>query len=1316
MSKIEKMRICGVRSFDHKGWENISFNTPLTLIVGLNGSGKTTIIECLKYATTGAQPPNSKVGGAFIHDPKLCGEKEVLAQVKLSFQSTTGSRMVITRSMQLTVTKTARKMKTLDAGLMVNNGGERTAVSHKVGEIDKIMQTALGVSEAVLDNVIFCHQDDSLWPMSEPSQLKKKFDDIFEATKYTKAVDSLKSLKKDYAQQIKGMIADESIAKDNKDKGEKTKSRCEELSAQIDQLSEEALKDKANMEAVREVVDAKQAQAAEFWELVQKLRTNKERVKFSEENLESLQKRIKPLSESDEWLKSTLDQYADRILEMEQQDEQLQKQYRDQQQKVSANTTELGKKQADLGRQQALKQAYEGELESRVQLVKSAASKHSIRGYDDDINESRVNEFIERIKKLSRDKERELERAKTATNDELKNVQTTLTELQNQHAIRVQEKVTAKQTISNNERKVGPKQTELGFIQFDEGDKTGLEASHNETKELLEKLRTQFDGAGWDNRISTSNGRLRELEDEEKSLRKEAFEINKRSNDRAQLDYVMGELKKTKGKLDTMKATHGAKLDSILGSEWQVDTLAKDFQSALDREKDEVSDATNGQEAAKKSHSEAGFRFNALREDLKAKKEQLKACENAVLNSIKDEDLKPLVSVEEYPRELNQLEEERDEIRDNIDGFKHKIEYFTQCLTTIQTKDMCKLCERGFVEESHRSAAMKKIQKLLNKDARERLQGELEMYNEQLKTAKAAQSQYDIYQSLKDEIPNIEQDMKKAEDEKQRLLEEVEHHDSIVERKNARQRDVESLTHIISSIIRYHNDITDHEAKIDSLASQQSITGSIMTADDIQERQTACSESMRGVREQVSKISSEKDAAKDKINDVERDLSRKSQRLRDVIHGLAKKQALRKEIDELLESSTQQRETMNRADAELESLKPKIDTAKAKYEDIQQQGHAKEREVRSQKEKLADTVRQFLQHEKNINGYIDNSGPENLAACERAIKFIQQDQKRISEEMNGITTELNALRAKKSDSDRLKTNISDNILYRQELAKLEVYKKQTIDLESQNVEGNFQTLTKEAERIQATFYDHRRLYQQKTAVLSEKDQNLAQYLQDWDLNYKNARSEYRTAMIKVKTTRAAIDDLGKMITAMDKAIVKFHSVKMEEINRIAGELWQTTYQGTDVDTIMIRSEKDEGETAAGNKKTNYKYRVVMVKQDVEMDMRGRCSAGQKVLACIIIRLALAECFGINCGLIALDEPTTNLDQDNIKALAQSLHDIIKSRQQQANFQLIIITHDEEFLKVMQCSDFCDDFYQVSRDQEQNSKIEKIPIAQVMEGN
>lgn len=40
--------------------------------------------------------------------------------------------------------------------------------------------------QAILENVIFVHQEDSNWPLSDGQTLKKKFDDIFAATKYTK--------------------------------------------------------------------------------------------------------------------------------------------------------------------------------------------------------------------------------------------------------------------------------------------------------------------------------------------------------------------------------------------------------------------------------------------------------------------------------------------------------------------------------------------------------------------------------------------------------------------------------------------------------------------------------------------------------------------------------------------------------------------------------------------------------------------------------------------------------------------------------------------------------------------------------------------------------------------------------------------------------------------------------------------------------------------------------------------------------------------------------------------------------------------------
>ena len=74
-----------------------------------------------------------------------------------------------------------------------------------------------------------------------------------------------------------------------------------------------------------------------------------------------------------------------------------------------------------------------------------------------------------------------------------------------------------------------------------------------------------------------------------------------------------------------------------------------------------------------------------------------------------------------------------------------------------------------------------------------------------------------------------------------------------------------------------------------------------------------------------------------------------------------------------------------------------------------------------------------------------------------------------------------------------------------------------------------------------------------------------------------------------------------------------------------------------------------------------------------------------MLACLIIRLALAETFCLKCGILALDEPTTNLDEANSAALAAALREIILARREQENFQLIVITHDEKCARVSGCS-------------------------------
>lgn len=48
--------------------------------------------------------------------------------------------------------------------------------------------------------------------------------------------------------------------------------------------------------------------------------------------------------------------------------------------------------------------------------------------------------------------------------------------------------------------------------------------------------------------------------------------------------------------------------------------------------------------------------------------------------------------------------------------------------------------------------------------------------------------------------------------------------------------------------------------------------------------------------------------------------------------------------------------------------------------------------------------------------------------------------------------------------------------------------------------------------------------------------------------------------------------------------MRFHTMKMEEINKIIRELWQQTYRGQDIDNIRIHSDAE----GAGTRSYSYK--------------------------------------------------------------------------------------------------------------------------------
>lgn len=84
--------------------------------------------------------------------------------------------------------KTRQEFKKLEQILKTHDPetGEEISINKSCAQMDLQVPMLMGVSAAILENVIFCHQDEALWPFSDQSNLKKIFDEIFETSNYTK--------------------------------------------------------------------------------------------------------------------------------------------------------------------------------------------------------------------------------------------------------------------------------------------------------------------------------------------------------------------------------------------------------------------------------------------------------------------------------------------------------------------------------------------------------------------------------------------------------------------------------------------------------------------------------------------------------------------------------------------------------------------------------------------------------------------------------------------------------------------------------------------------------------------------------------------------------------------------------------------------------------------------------------------------------------------------------------------------------------------------------------------------------------------------
>lgn len=1314
MSTVDKMLIKGIRSFDPENKNVITFFRPLTLIVGPNGAGKTTIIECLKVACTGEMPPNCRSGHCFIHDPKVAGETETKGQIKLRFKTAAGKDVVCIRSFQLTQKATKMEYKAIESVLQTINPhtGEKVCLSYRCADMDREIPALMGVSKAILENVIFVHQDEANWPLQEPGTLKKKFDDIFSATRYTKALEVIKKLHKDQSQEIKTYklklenlqtLKDaayklrESIAQD-KEKTEALKSQMEELEKEIQTIdskihhAEATLKDLHQLQ--RDIATKNAERSTLFKE------KEKQYAALAEEN-----------EDTDEELREWKTKFDERIALLESKISKLEREMNDSEAKSSFLKQSVTNYIMEISKLQADAEAHAELKNERDFTLRKLFDRHNLGAVptgslSDDVASNLTNRIKLRLTHFDKDlqdkkKSNEAEIAAAWHQYDIANREWSEKEAQKQAKADIKNGILKRIKEKEDERDVLESQiSDVNVAHLDEREKKMQIESERKSKQLAERE--------FDLNIRQKQTEMYTVDQKLKDLRDEKDHMAAESEDRIKLSLKKAELgileKNHKKIMDDNKDKIKGVLKGRLPSDKDLKNEITQAQRALQREVDDLS--VKSREAEKEVNmlqmkiEEVNHNLTKYHKDMDSRKRFLES-----KLQLMDQEF---AGIESYPKIMDSVKEKKDvqKSKFNIaDGMRQMFDPFER---VARAHHICPCCERPFsAEEEDEFVKKQRVKAASSAEHIKVLAMESSNADSRFQQIDKLRLVYEEYVKVgKESIPQAEKNLNELNeelDQKNQALDDVL---GVLAQIKAEKDAVDVLIQPVETSDRLFQEIQARQKQVDDLEYGLDIRGQGVRSmeeiqselDELQSKKDTLYSEVEKLRNDQRYMENEYASFQLRWANVREEKSRVANRLEQI-------KRIEEELDRFAEEKNQiELEEKHLAEAFGSLLKEK-DKHFRDHKDLKiKLGEQLEEqaEIRRNYQQEVDTL---LKITSKIKEYYDLKKEQRLNEMQDKRSLSESQLQSCESRKDAILAEVKKSKDLMGNQDSLRRNIEDNLNYRKTKAEVDELTHEIELLEDKVLTlGGFSTVEAELKKLS---HERERLLSELNkchGTLSVYQSNISKNKVDLkQAQYKDIDKRYFDQLIQLKTTEMANKDLDRYYNALDKALMRFHSMKMEEINKIIRELWQQTYRGQDIDYISIHSDSE------GSGTRSYSYKVVMLTGDTELEMRGRCSAGQKVLASLIIRLALAETFCLNCGILALDEPTTNLDGPNSESLAGALLRIMEDRKGQENFQLIVITHDERFAQYIGQRQHAEKYYRITKDDHQHSIIEAQEI-------
>lgn len=1299
------MSILGVRSFgiEDKDKQVITFFSPLTVLVGPNGAGKTTIIECLKYATSGELPPGSK-GGAFVHDPKDAHETDVRAQIRLLFTDVNGEKMTIQRSMSCTQKAKNYSFKSLEQVITRTKGGEKKSLSSKCVVVDQEMISALGVSKPVLNHVIFCHQEESNWPLSEGKALKEKFDAIFAATKYIKALETMRQLRLKQSQTVRECQVELRYLKQNKEKAQKIRETVDTKEAQLMSSRDSVQKIEQQMEPLESRitdVDIKLEKVMKLDSDIKALESRRTQVEEDNRKLEETMEQV--FQGSDQELQDIYHNHQRSVREKERRLTDCQREL----EKAGRECQRLNRVKADLlveqGRLQLEADRHTQHIRSRDTQVRALSSFLDMEGFDrppfsalqlqsfhchvqKQLDQER--DTVDRLMEELRQKEQQKQQSMDEMRDKKTGLERTVELKRDLQTKKQQELRSVRAELQRLEGSGGRLQELDGELARAERElQAAVQAS------TVEQLRME---------VSALQAEKVELDLQQRRLDKEMETLNTHTSARTQVDMLKKEKVEKEDQVRRIKSRHSEDLHSLLGHF----PNKRELEDWIYAKSKEVNGTRDRLAKLNKDLASSEQNKNHIAAELRKKEQQLADDKEKLFN---------MCGSQELEQDLNRLQEDLEKVSKQRAMLAGATAVYTQFIgqLTEEREPCCPVCQRTFPTELELQEVISDMQSKLRLVPDKLKNTEQELRRKQsrkddmmaLKPVRLA-----VVQLQEKDLPELRNRLQTLNREMEKLKGDVEEQESLLATLMSQEETAKACLQDVSLMDRYLMDLKEverkmaqHAARLQGVDLSRTIQQVSQEKQETQHRLDTTSSKMELKRKLIQDQQDQIQMLKSLVNET------KGEKLR-LSSDVQKRQQLEDQSAEFTAELQTLTRDIREAKEQLSPLSAALEKLQQEKQELADRKRQKREEGQEKINGIKERVKEIAALEAEITKYVDNGKDEYREQKETELRETSTQLHEAEKHKDKINKEMGNVR---QDIDTQKVQerwLQDNLTLRRRVEELkEVVEKREALLEEM---GNMKVLQLRQER-RDTERKLEELKRSRSHALGRQkgfEEEILHHKKELrEDQYDKADEYYKNKMIIMRTTELLITDLDLYYKALDQTIMKFHSMKMDEINKIVRDLWRNTYRGQDIEYVEIRSDLDEG-SSASNRRRVYNYRVVMVKGDTALDMRGRCSAGQKVLASLIIRLALAETFCLNCGILALDEPTTNLDRDNIESLAHALVEIIKSRSRQRNFQLLVITHDEDFVELLGRSSYIENFYRIRKNQEQNSEIRKCSIS------